>query len=149
MEVEQASLMDGVTLDAVSFGQDGGGATAVDVGGSEVAQALVAAPVVVVLDEGGELGLELAGQVVVLEQDPVLQRLVPALDFSLGLRVTGRATDVLDPLIREPVCEIARNVARAIVREQPRPVVWSSRSSAGETRYRRRVSRPCSYAAQD
>ena len=54
MEVEQASLTDGVALDAVSLGQDGGGATAVDVGGSEVAQALVTAPVVVVVDEGDE-----------------------------------------------------------------------------------------------
>ena len=57
----------------------------VDIGGREVIQALVVAPVVVVLDEGAELGFEITGQIIVLEQDPVLQRLVPALDLALGL----------------------------------------------------------------
>ena len=122
--------MDGVTLDALSLGEDACGAAAVDVSGREVAEALVAAPVVVVVDEGGDLGLELAGQVVVLEQDPVLQRLVPALDFSLRLRIAWGTADVFDPLSREPVCEIARDVARAIVREQPRPVVHACRRAA-------------------
>ena len=42
--------------------------------------------VVVVIDEGVDLGLEIAGQIVVLEQDAVLQRLVPAPD-------EGRARD--------------------------------------------------------
>ncbi len=41
--------------------------------------------VVVVLDEGVDLGLEVAGQEVVFEQDAVLQGLVPALDLALGL----------------------------------------------------------------
>ena len=47
--------------------------------------ALMVAAVIVVLDEGSDLGLEIAGQVVVLEQDAVLQGLVPALDLALGL----------------------------------------------------------------
>ncbi len=62
--MEQASLSDGVERDALSFGQDGGAAAEVDVSGGEAAEALVAAPMLVVLDEGGDLGLELAGQLV-------------------------------------------------------------------------------------
>ncbi len=40
---------------------------------------------VVALDEGGYLPFEIIRQEVVLEQDAVLQRLMPALDFALGL----------------------------------------------------------------
>ena len=54
-----------------------------------VAQALVVAPVVVVLDERLDPGLEIAGQEVVLEQDAVLEGLVPALDLALGLGWNG------------------------------------------------------------
>ncbi len=56
-----------------------------DVGGGEVAEALVVAPMIVVGDEGINLGLEVAGQVVVLEQNAVFQRLVPPFDLALGL----------------------------------------------------------------
>jgi hypothetical protein len=44
----------------------------------------VDAAVVAVIDEGRDLRLGLAGQVVVLEQDAVLERLVPALDLALS-----------------------------------------------------------------
>jgi hypothetical protein len=76
--------------------EDGVGPAEVDVGGCEVAEALVVAVVVVVLDEGGDRLLERPGQVVVLEQDPVLERLVPTFDLALGLRVVGarRVTEV-------------------------------------------------------
>jgi hypothetical protein len=39
------------------------------------------------LDEGRDLPFEIAGQAVVLEQDAVLKRLMPALDPALGLRM--------------------------------------------------------------
>ena len=42
-------------------------------------------PVIVVLDEARDLGFEITGQVVILEQNAVLERLVPALDLALGL----------------------------------------------------------------
>ena len=42
------------------------------------------APVVVVLDEGPDLRLQITRQVVVLQQDAVLQGLVPALDLPLA-----------------------------------------------------------------
>ena len=57
----------------------------VDVGGSEVGEAFVVAAVVVVLDEGADAGLEIARQIVVLQQDTVLQGLMPTLDLALGL----------------------------------------------------------------
>ena len=53
-------------------------AAEVDVSGGQVAEALVVAVVVVVVDEGADGGLELAGKEVVLQQDAVLQGLVPA-----------------------------------------------------------------------
>ena len=49
----------------------------------QVADALMVATVVVVVDEGGDGGLKFALEVVVFEQDAVLQCLVPALDFAL------------------------------------------------------------------
>jgi hypothetical protein len=45
--------------------------------------------------EGGDLAFEIAGQVVVLKQDGVLERLMPALDLALGLRVIRGAADML------------------------------------------------------
>jgi len=44
-----------------SFGQDSGAAPAVDVGGGKIADALVVSAVVVVGDEGLDLGFEVAG----------------------------------------------------------------------------------------
>ena len=49
--VDQAVLLDGVALDAFSVEQDGLAAAEIDVSRRQVAQALVAAPVVVVVDE--------------------------------------------------------------------------------------------------
>jgi hypothetical protein len=40
--------------------------------------------VIVVLDEARDLGFEIAGQVIVLEQNAVLERLVPALCLALS-----------------------------------------------------------------
>ena len=45
------------------------------------------AQVIVVIDKGRDLRLEIARQVVVFQQDAVLEGLVPAFDLALGLRV--------------------------------------------------------------
>ena len=84
----QAPVFDGLSFDPFPFQQDGVAAPEVDIGGREVIQALVVAPVVVVLDEG-QLGFEITGQRIVLQQDPVLEGLVPALDLALGLGMGG------------------------------------------------------------
>jgi hypothetical protein len=90
----QATVCDCLALDPFAFEEDGFGSSEVDVGRREIAQAVVIAGMVVMSHEGG-LTFEIAGQVIVLEQDAVLERLMPALDLALGLRVIRGAADVL------------------------------------------------------
>ena len=106
----QASVCDGCSLDALPLGEDSVGSAEVDVGRGQVAQALMIADLVIVLDEGADLPFEIAGQVVVVEQDAILQGLVPALDLSLGLRMIRRPAHVLDAFVLEPPGQIAGNV---------------------------------------
>src|SRR3954466_782979 len=82
----QAPQFDGLSLDPLSL-QNGLAAPEVDVGGREIVEALVIAPMIVVLDEGCDLGFEIAWQEVVFEQDAVLHRLVPALDGDLPMAI--------------------------------------------------------------
>ena len=60
-------MLDGLSLDLFSLFDDRGGSTEVGVGGRHVVQALVITLVVVMLDEGFDLGLQVAGQKVVLQ----------------------------------------------------------------------------------
>ena len=85
----QATVCDCLSFDPFAFEEDGLGSSEVDVGRREIAQALVIAGMVVMSHEGGDLTFEIGGQVIVLEQDAVLERLMPALDLALGLRVIG------------------------------------------------------------
>ena len=84
----QASLLDDLSFDPFSFQEDGFATSEVGVGGHEVFEALVISVVIVVIDEAFDLSFEVAGQVVVFEQDPVLQRLVPTLVFRAGATVS-------------------------------------------------------------
>ena len=95
----RAAHLDRLGLDLLPFAEDVFRPAEVDIGRGEVAEAFVVTLLVVVLDEGSVCLLEGSGQVVVLEQDPVLQRLVPALDPALGLRVVGRAADVVNTFL--------------------------------------------------
>ena len=72
----QAPMFEGLALDAGSAAQDVGGPAEVGVGGGHVIEALVVAGVVVVLDEGADLGFQVAGQVVIFQQNAVLEGLV-------------------------------------------------------------------------
>jgi hypothetical protein len=123
--VEQASLPDGLLLDALSVEQDGLCSAEEDIGGCHVVQAFVVAAVVVVLDEGVDPRFELAGKVVVLEQDAVLECLMPALDLALGLGMTWRTAEMLDLPLVEPLGETRCNVAGTIIRQQAR-FVWDA-----------------------
>ena len=91
--VNQSAGLDGLSLDPFSFQQDGVAAAEVDIGRGEVSDGLVVAVVIVVIDEGVDLGLEIAGEVVILEQGAVLERLMPALDLALGLRMERSSAD--------------------------------------------------------
>ena len=72
--MQQAAVGEGLSFDPFALKEDRLTATEVDVSRGEIAQALMS-----------------AGVVVVLEQDAVLEREVPALDLALRLRVAGRA----------------------------------------------------------
>jgi hypothetical protein len=61
----QAAVGNGLSFDPLSFCQDGWTASEVDVGWGEIVDALVVTPMIVVGDEGFDLGFEIAGQVVV------------------------------------------------------------------------------------
>ena len=66
--MQQASVFDGLSFDPFAFDEDCLTAPEVDIGGGEIAQALVIALVIVVRDEGLDLGFEVTRQEVVLEQ---------------------------------------------------------------------------------
>lgn len=83
--VLQATISDRGAFDPFSLQQDFLAASEVDVGWREVTQASVITAMVLILDEGGDLGFEIARKIIVFQQDAVLERLMPTLDFSLRL----------------------------------------------------------------
>lgn len=87
LAVLQASMFDGLSFDPFALLEDGLGPAEVGICGRHIVEALVVAPVVVMLDERLDLAFEITGQEVVFQEDAVLQRLVPTLDLALGLRV--------------------------------------------------------------
>jgi len=58
-----------------AFQQDGLAPAKADVGRCQVLQAFVIAAVIVVIDEVRDLGFEIAGQVIVLKQNAILEGL--------------------------------------------------------------------------
>ena len=114
--MKQASRFDGLSFDPFSLFQNGLAAPEVNVGRGEVLQALVIATVVVVFDKGVDLLSEIAGQVVVFEQDAVLEGLVPSFDLPLSLRVLRSTADVIHLPVFQPVGQFSRDVTGAIVR---------------------------------
>ncbi len=109
--MQQAAVLDGLSLDRFSPFQNEPPASGINIGRREVADALVVSAVVVVIDEGADLRLQVAGQEVVLEQDPILHRLMPALDLALRHRMIGRAAHVFDVPLAKPRRQIARDVS--------------------------------------
>jgi len=86
---------------------------------------------VVVVDEGGDLGFKIAREEIVLQQDAVLEGLVPALDLALGHWMIGRAAQVFDLPVGEPFGEITCDIAGAVVGQPSRPL--QSHGSPGRT----------------
>ena len=89
----QAAILDCGSFDPFSFQQDGLSAAEVNVGRRDIVQALVIAAMVVVIDEGVDSGFQVAGQIVVFQQDAVLQGLMPAFDLALCVRMAWGAAD--------------------------------------------------------
>jgi hypothetical protein len=113
--VVQAALFDRVSFDPFTFEQDGLAAPEVDVGRGEIVEALVVSAMIVMLDEGGDLRFEVLLEEVVLQENAVLERLVPAFDLALRLRMAGSAVDLVDLVFLQPFAEIGSNVTRAVV----------------------------------
>lgn len=110
----QAALFDGVSFDPFAFDEDGLAACEVDVGWGEIVEALVVSAMVVVLDEGCDLGFQVLLEVVVFQEDAVLQRLMPTLDLALRLRMTGSAVNLIDLVCLQPFSEIGSDVTRSV-----------------------------------
>src|SRR3977135_4054457 len=115
----QATVCNSGTLDVQAFCEDCLSSPEVDIGRSEVVEALVIADVVIVRDEGVDLPFEITGQIVVFEQDAALQGLVPTLDLSLSLGMIRCSAHMLHALVLEPPGQIARHETRTITCEKP------------------------------
>ena len=83
----QAAILDCLFLDLFPFSENVFVTSEVDVCLSDVVQALVISVVVIVIDEGTDLLLQIAWQVVVFQENPVLHGLVPAFDLTLRLLI--------------------------------------------------------------
>src|SRR4029077_4224579 len=77
----QASVLDGLSFDTFSFKHDGLTGPEVDIGRGEIGDALMRSQAIVMSDEAADVGFEITGQIVVVEQDAVLEGLVPSLDL--------------------------------------------------------------------
>src|SRR6266852_4820301 len=118
----QASVCNCCTLDAFTLGQDCLRPTEVDISWREVVDALMIADVIVMFDEGSYLPFEITRQVVVVEQNAVLQGLMPPFDLSLGLGMKRSAAHMLHALAFEPLGQIVRDVTRSIVAQKLGPL---------------------------
>ena len=97
----RSSFLQGLSFDGCSSSQDGFTTLEVHIGGREVRQTLVI-PVISV----------------VLEQDAILQRLMPSLYLSLRHRVIRRAAHVFHLMGFYPLGQFGRDVDRAVVRQK-------------------------------
>jgi hypothetical protein len=120
LAVLQAPMLVSLAFDPFALFDDGFGPAKVGIGWCHVVEALVIAPVVVMLDEGADLSLQVVGQEVIFQEDAVLLGLVPALDLALGLGVHRGAPDMAHASGLDIVRQLPRDVAGAIVAEQPR-----------------------------
>jgi hypothetical protein len=89
-------------LDLLALGKDLGGEAEVEASQHHVVEALDIAGVAIMADQGYGLLFQFARQIVVVEQDAVLERLMPALDPALRLRMIRRAAHVAHALVGKP-----------------------------------------------
>jgi hypothetical protein len=113
--VLQAAIFDGLSFDPFALFDDGWSSAEVGVGGCDVVQALMIALMVVMLDERFDLPFKVAGQEVVFQEDSVPQRLVPAFDFTLCLRMQRCAAHMAHFLRFDIFGQLACDVAGTIV----------------------------------
>lgn len=102
----QAARFERLSFDPFALLENGFVTSEVDVSRCDVVEALVVPPMIVMVDEGRDLGFKIAGQEVVFQQDAVLEGLVPAFDFALGLRMVRRTARVFHALVLQPLSQI-------------------------------------------
>ena len=78
------------------------------------------APMIAMIDKGFNLRFEVTWQEVVLEQNAVLQGLMPTFDLALGLGMIRRTARVLHAFVLQPFSQVPRDVAGTVVAEQTR-----------------------------
>ena len=115
----QPAFSDCLYFDLLSHFQNLWTSAVIDVGGCQVAQALVVAVVVVVIDECADLTFEIPGQEVVFQENPVLHGLMPPFDLSLGLGVMWCTPHMIHAFALKIVGKIGGDVGRTIIAEQP------------------------------
>ena len=120
--VLQAPKFDCLSFDPFSPLNDFGCPAEVGVGRRDVVEALVIAAMIIMFDEGFDLAFKIARKEVVLQQDAVLERLMPALDLALGLWMKRCAADMAHTVGVDPFGEFGGNVRGSVVAEQLRLV---------------------------
>src|SRR5215471_14632567 len=95
----KTSILNGLSFDPFSFKQDGLASSKVNIGGSEIGDALVVSQIIIMRDEVADPGFEIARKIVVLKQDAVFQRLVPSFNLALGLRMERCTADVIEAVV--------------------------------------------------
>jgi hypothetical protein len=66
--------------------------------------------VVIMVDKAADGMFESARQIVVLEQDAVLERLVPALDLAMGHLMVWLSTNMIHVTLVQPRCQVAGDI---------------------------------------
>lgn len=69
---------------------------------------------VIVLNEAGDLSLEVAGQIIVLQEDAVLECLVPAFNLALCLRMIGGAAYMAHLLAFQEVSQFLSHTSSSV-----------------------------------
>ncbi len=110
MLVDQAAVLDGPGFDFLSPFDDSRVPAVIGIGGCYVFQALMVTAVVEVIDELVDLAFDIAWQVIVLQQDAVLEGLMPAFDLALGLRVIGCASNMVHFPVLKPLGQFTGDV---------------------------------------
>ena len=92
----QAPMLDGFSFDPFSLFNDGIGPTEVGVGRRHIVQALMVTLVVIMFDERLDLVLQVSRQEVILQQDTVLEGLMPASPLA-GRQLRSKCREAILP----------------------------------------------------
>ena len=93
----QATVCNGWAFDLRALSQDCLSSAEVDISRSEVVDALVIALMFIIGHEDFDLSFQFTGQIVVVKQDTIFERLMPPFNLALGLRmIRGAASYNVD-----------------------------------------------------